>query len=223
MNTVKRWIQRPEGSTWGDWGEDDQLGRLNLIGPEQVRRGVAEVQEGRTFCLSLPLHLPGGNVLSPVRYPPVLKPVIRNDQPYYNYDWSLLDARLTDLAADDVVLLHTQYSTQWDSLAHRGSKFDVNGDGVPESIYYNGFPADEALRMSEDGSVAAAKLGIEHMAQHGVQGRGVCVDLHRHCGDERIEIGYRDLMRILDLGHIQVECGDILTRFFQQQRRMGKK
>ncbi|NCA72894.1 MAG: cyclase family protein, partial [Sphingobacteriia bacterium] len=62
--TTPRWTQRPAGSTWGDWGPDDQRGRLNLIGPEQVRKGVAEVKVGKTFCLSLPLDLPGGNVLS---------------------------------------------------------------------------------------------------------------------------------------------------------------
>ena len=28
---MKRWKRRPEGSTWGDWGDDDQLGRLNLL------------------------------------------------------------------------------------------------------------------------------------------------------------------------------------------------
>ena len=26
-----RWTQRPAGSTWGDFGPDDQLGRLNLL------------------------------------------------------------------------------------------------------------------------------------------------------------------------------------------------
>jgi hypothetical protein len=46
-----RWKHRPTPSTWGDWGPDDQLGRLNLIGPEQVLKGIAEVQTGRTFCL----------------------------------------------------------------------------------------------------------------------------------------------------------------------------
>ena len=62
---AERWTRRPEGSTWGDFGEDDQLGRLNLLTPEKVRQGVAEVQEGLNFCLSLPLNLPGGTGLNP--------------------------------------------------------------------------------------------------------------------------------------------------------------
>ena len=65
MASSPRWKRRPEGSTWGDFGADDQLGRLNLLTPEKVRQGVAEVREGRVFCLSLPLDLPGGNILYP--------------------------------------------------------------------------------------------------------------------------------------------------------------
>ena len=33
---TKRWTQRPAGSTWGDWGDDDELGRINLLTPEKV-------------------------------------------------------------------------------------------------------------------------------------------------------------------------------------------
>lgn len=208
--TTKRWTNRPEGSTWGDWGEDDQIGRLNLIGPEQVKKGIAEVQEGRTFCLSLPLDLPGGNVLSPVRFPPALRPVIRNDAPYFNYNWRDFDPRFPDIAADDAVLMYLQYSTQWDALAHRGSNFDVMGDGVDVPVYYNGFRAGEDLTLTDDHVTCAHKLGIENYAAHGVQGRGVLVNLHKRYGFDRHEVGYDDLMRIMDEDGITVEEGDML-------------
>jgi hypothetical protein len=49
--STPRWINRPEGSTWGDFGPEDQLGRLNLLTPEKVRQGVAEVREaGPSAC-----------------------------------------------------------------------------------------------------------------------------------------------------------------------------
>src|SRR6202163_1057024 len=80
-----RWKRRAPGSTWGDWGPDAQLGRLNLLTPEKVLKGVAEVKEGRVFCLSLPLDYPGGNVLNPRRHPPVLPPTVRNGRPNLNY------------------------------------------------------------------------------------------------------------------------------------------
>lgn len=209
--TNPRWIQRPQHATWGDWGEDDQLGRLNLIGPEQVLKGVAEVQVGRTFCLSLPLDYPGGTVLNKVRRPPALRPVIRNDRPYYNYVWRDTDPRLTDIGCDDAVQLHTQYSTQWDSLAHRGALFDVDGNGQPEPVYYNGYRAGQDIVMADDQSVSANALGIERMAVHGIQGRGVLVDLLSHFGEfPRREVGYDDLMRVMEADQVVVETGDIL-------------
>ncbi len=55
-----RWKHRPKGSNWGEFGPDDQIGRLNLLTPKKLLQGIAEVREGRSFCLSLPLDLPGG-------------------------------------------------------------------------------------------------------------------------------------------------------------------
>ena len=46
-----RWHHKPKQSNWGEFGPDDEVGRLNLITPEKVLQGIAEVREGRTFCL----------------------------------------------------------------------------------------------------------------------------------------------------------------------------
>ena len=58
MSGSKRWVNRPEGSTWGDFGPDDQRGRINLLTPAKLKQGIAEVKEFQPFCLSLPLDLP---------------------------------------------------------------------------------------------------------------------------------------------------------------------
>jgi len=166
----RKWKIRPAGSTWGDWGDDDQLGRLNLITPEKVLQGIAEVKTGKTFCLSLPLDYPGGQVINKVRKPPVLSPVIRNNEAYFNYHWNKLSPNQTDIASDDQVTLYNQYSTQWDSLAHRGAMFDVMVDGKPQPVYYNGFRAGEDVVLNEDNTSNAKALGIENMAAHGIQG-----------------------------------------------------
>ena len=65
-----RWKHAPAGSNWGEFGPDDQLGRMNLVTPAKVREGIAEVREGRTFCLSLPLDVPGGQTMNPRRIAP---------------------------------------------------------------------------------------------------------------------------------------------------------
>ena len=46
-----RWKRRPEGSNWGDFGPDDEIGRLNLITPAKVNpldeeRGLDEALHG---------------------------------------------------------------------------------------------------------------------------------------------------------------------------------
>src|SRR3546814_13268835 len=82
---MPRGKQRPEGSNWGDYGPDDQLGRLNLLTEAQVLKGAREIRAGKTFCLSLPLDLPGGNVLNARRHPPQLSPTRLQDTPYLNF------------------------------------------------------------------------------------------------------------------------------------------
>jgi hypothetical protein len=215
---MARWKHRPDGSTWGDWGPDDQLGRLNLLTAEKVRQGVAEVREGISFCLSLPLDYPGGSLLNPRRTPPVLHPTGDADMPRFNFPMSKTDPHYTDIVSDDRVLLTLQYSTQWDSLAHVGSHFDADGDGKPEPLYYNGWRAGSDVVGPHDYGTGAApgkpssaqKLGIENMAVKGVQGRGVLIDLAHHYGRARTQIGYDEMMRVLDGDKVEVEAGDMV-------------
>src|SRR6266404_4357039 len=140
-----RWKRRPAGSTWGDWGPDDQLGRLNLLTPYKVLKAVAEVKEGRTFCLSIPLDYPGGTIVNPRRHPPRLTANKRQGMPYIAYPLNREDPRYLDVICDDIVEMTLQYSTQWDSLAHVGQLFDADGAGKPEIVFYNGYRAGEHI------------------------------------------------------------------------------
>lgn len=211
-----RWKQRPEGSNWGDFGPDDQLGRVNLIGPEQVLKGVKEVLEGVTFCLSLPLDIPGGKVLNPRRSPPKLSPTALGDDQYINFPLATHSPELQDVISDDQVQLSLQYSTQWDSLAHVGALFDGDNDGQPERRYYNGYLADQdVLNLSQQphqqhGSYAQ-RLGVENMAVHGMQGRAVLVDLVRVFGMGRTLVGHAALMAALEQLNVVIERGDMLV------------
>ena len=56
----------------------------------------------------------------------------------------------TDVVCDDVVLLTLQYSSQWDSFAHVGSRFDADGDASAEIVFYNGFRAGEDIVPAPD-------------------------------------------------------------------------
>jgi hypothetical protein len=121
----------------------------------------------------------------------------------------------TDVVSDDAVLLHTQYSTQWDSLAHVGGLFDADGDGVAEAVYYNGYRAEvDVIGPDQPGAAFGAhRLGIGKMAAKAVQSRGILVDLYRIAGRERRYIGYDDFMPALDAARTDIEAGDIICLY----------
>jgi len=88
--------------------------------------------------------------------------------------------------------------------------FDADGDGEPEPVYYNGYRAFEHIGGPEgSGDLGAKALGIENMAESGVQGRAVLVDFHSHFGDERVAVNYDTLMAIFEKDGIVVETGDM--------------
>ncbi|RAP60863.1 cyclase [Achromobacter sp. HZ01] len=208
-----RWKQRPEGSNWGDFGPDDQIGRMNLLTPQTRLRAFREVQEGLAFCLSLPLDYPGGNTLFQHRREPQFSYDRRGDGYNYNYRLSQVCPCFNDVVSDDAVLMFLQYSTQWDGLGHVGQMFDANGDGLPEKVYYNGYRGGLEVVGPDDAKsgLGAKAIGIERMATAGVQGRGVMVDLERRYGRERALVGYDELMAALE--GVTVLPGDFLCLY----------
>ncbi|HSG76682.1 MAG TPA: cyclase family protein [Burkholderiales bacterium] len=217
---TQRWKHKPPNSNWGEFGPDDQRGRMNYVTREKVLQGVAEVKEGIAFCLSLPLDYPGGNALNPRRRPPRLAPTIRDGKQAFCLPLAEFVGDVTDVVCDDQVLLALQYSSQWDSFAHVGAKFDADGDGKAEIVFYNGFRAGEHVKPGPEKPDAepwakfegarAEALGIQNLAEHGAQGRGVLVDLHAHFGRERKAIGYDALMRVMEKDKVVVEKGDFV-------------
>lgn len=222
---MQRWKHAPDRSNWGEFGADDQRGRMNLVDSNKVLQGVAEVRLGKTFCLSLPLDVPGGMTMNPRRMPAKTFSTLRDGKSAgaQGFCWSYLDEdeTLTDVVCDEVFVMNTQYSTQWDSLAHMGSRFDADGDGHPEAVFYNGFRAGVDIFSSAEDKNAptewmrfpsprAQALGIENLAEHGVQGRGVMIDLEHHIGRCREAVGYDRLMRILESDQVEIEAGDMV-------------
>ena len=121
-------------------------------------------------------------------------------------------------------------------MAHVGQTFDADGDGTPEDVFYNGFRAGEDIigpvRYDAAGNATpvheapgARRLGVENMAWHGVQGRGVMIDLQAHFGRTGKIVGYDDLMPVLERDHVEIEEGDFVclrTGFAQTLLEMNK-
>ena len=207
---IKRWKDRPPGSNWGDFGAEDQHGRMNLITAERRLRALQEAKTGRLFVLSHPLTLPGGNVLNADRHPPALHPVQRGEHVYFNLAMENYDPRFTDVGSDEAIMLYSQYSTHWDALAHKGSVFDADGDGVAEKVSYNGFRLVDDDGRALYGELGARALSVAAMAETGVQGRSVMVDLRHHFGDERVAVTFEMLEHVMRADGVTVDQGDIL-------------
>jgi kynurenine formamidase len=209
---TNRWKRRPEGSNWGDFGPDDQIGRMNYLTPARRMAGIREVKEGIAFILSLPLDYPGGNSLVSVRHPPKLfAEKLGEDSWLYNLRSRQGGPECCDTVSDDAVTLWTQYSTQWDSLPHVGQLFDANDDGEPEMVCYNGYRTGiDIIGPGQEGGPFARKMGIETLAEACPQGRASLVNLHAIYGREHKAVGYDDLMRAFDQQKVVVEKGDFL-------------
>lgn len=203
-----RWSVRPDGSTWGDFGPDDQQGRLNLITEERRLAAVGEVQVGRAFSLSLPLDAPMGGIHPPFRQPPQLVETAGHSTPFADL-YGIAGA--IDIGSDDTVTLNTQYSTQWDALSHVGAFFDAAGTGRAEARYYNGFGAGTDIVGRRDNQPAAARrLGVEQLASTGLQGRGVLIDLYAPFGTTKVAVDLATLEEVMRDTGVSVETGDIV-------------
>ncbi len=164
--TRQRRIKQSEKSNWGDFGEDHQIGRLNLLTPDRRLRAIREVSCGIAFTLSLPLDYPGSNKLFKYCKAPHFFQERRRPGHNYNFSLSNISASFSDVASDDAVLLYTQCSTQWDALGHFGQTFDADGDGVAEKAYYNSYHAGvDIVGSGDSGETRGARaLGIENLS-----------------------------------------------------------
>lgn len=222
----------PEGATWGEFGPDDRVGRMNYIDPATRLAAFAEVRTGECFCLSLPLDVPR-TPLAAFRPGPVLRPSQRDGQDFYGYHTSAQMPSARDVVNDDAALLHLQFSTQWDALCHIGHLYDLRGDGQAEATYYNGFTAGDGVGVRQPAATSATPgaqctqsassggpLGIENLAETCVQGRGVMIDLAWHLPGEHGPVSFEQIARIIEADRIDIRPGDIVCFHTGQADRL---
>lgn len=175
---------------WGRWGEDDQLGTLNLIDGAAVRRGAACVEDGRRFSLAMRFDDQGPQVGSiPGRLNP-LRTMVAINTPYTEHGAGGF------CASDDLVVMGLQASTHWDGLGH------VSYGGR----IWNGYPASSIT------AAGASRCGIHRVRS--LTSRGVLLDVARALGVERLEPGQGVTAEHLDaaaeLARVTIEPGDVL-------------
>lgn len=177
-------------NNWGRWGDDDELGTVNLVDDRARLRAAAAVRSGRAFALGLPLSEEQGIQvgLVPGRVNPVRTMVTVNEPLSADPDWIC--------ASEDVVTMALQAATHWDALAH------VSYGGR----LYNGHPSSS---VSEAGAALCAvdKLGT-------LVTRGLLLDVARAKGVVSLEGGYpitpEDLDEACSRQSVEPEPGDVV-------------
>lgn len=92
----------PHGNAWGLFGENDQLGMLNLLTPETTIAATKEIVHGIRISTDWPLN----------KFQPPLYGRVAFKQEIHHL--------LPRTVNDDVLTLNTQGSTQWDGFRHYG-------------------------------------------------------------------------------------------------------
>jgi kynurenine formamidase len=124
----------PARSSWGVFGDDDQAGTINLLGPEEVLTATSLVRRGRVFSLNWDLEKPD----PPLSGRRALKHTIYRDA----------------VGTDDYYdCFYTQRSSQWDALCHIRH---------PEHGFYNGCTPEQVTGKpgSRNGIDNWARRGI---------------------------------------------------------------
>ncbi len=104
----------PPHSAWGVFGDDDQIGTLNLLTPERVAAAARLVQTGQVFALNWELELPD---------PPLFnRAALRHT----------INRRRKNVFDDVYDNFNTQSSSQWDGLRHFGHRQHGFYNGVTE-------------------------------------------------------------------------------------------
>jgi kynurenine formamidase len=127
---------KPPRSAWGLFGDDDELGTLNLLTPDRVRHAAGLVRRGAVFSLNWSLEKPD---------PPLFgRGALRHTIHRYPGDVG------TDDHYDG---FYPQASSQWDALSHVGH---------PHHGFYNGCTIAEITGRpgSRNGIDAFARAGI---------------------------------------------------------------
>ena len=194
-------------SRWGRWGPDDQLGAMNLVGPEQVRAAAALVRDGQVISLTMPYDQTGPQRGGLRSNPRLITTATGTDVLAGAQD----RLGLGSLGfADDMVIMGTQTGTQWDALSHIFHKGRM----------WNGYSA------AEHTSAGAGRNGIQHWSDRLVM-RAVLVDLPVLRGIPALDDGYAitagDLEEALAATGVSVQPGDALVvRTGQMAARRGQ-
>ena len=175
----------PPHSAWRVFGDDDQIGTINLLTPERVAAAARLVKSGQIFPMNWDLELP---------HPPLFaRSVLQHS----------IRSRRKNIFDDVYDNFNTQSSSQWDGLTHFGH---------PVHGFYNGVQAEQITGQpgTRNGIEHWARRGIagrgvlidypKFAAAHGIQ----------FAPNKRSEISAEQLSAAAKWQKLEFQTGDIL-------------
>lgn len=179
---------------WGKWGPEDEVGALNYLTTEQVLAGVKCISSGKTFTLQIQMGNPSGDPVWPGRAGAKRHNVM--DRGVYLGGAGVVFPGGMQYA-DDVMTIYTQGSSQYDALGHVWY-----GDHI-----YNGYPAETTTG-------GLKKASVLPIAERGVVGRGILIDIARHRGKAVLDRGetfdHNDLVAAAKAQGTEIQKRDVL-------------
>jgi len=177
----------PQRSAWGLFGDDDQLGCLNLITEEKTREAAKLVQRGAVFPLNLRLDEP-----SPPMY---------GRQPLKH---TLIELGGGVARDDHLDSFWPQASSQWDGFRHIRH---------PRDGFYNG-TKDEEVVSGDQGKLGMEHFARKGIATRGVlvdlerylKGQGSPLDMN-----SSEMVGVAEIEACLKSQKVEVRQGDIIV------------
>ena len=164
-------------SNWGRWGEQDEVGSLNFLTDSEVLRGARAIRRGKVFTCGEVIGNPQGDPLWPGRVPAKREMTV-DKSTYACGEMASLPGGAE--FADDRIDMFLQGSTQFDALGHVWY----------DDKLWNGYPAEGTIG-------GLKKASVLPIAQRGVVGRGVLLDMAGYKGKDCLEKG--DLLHLEDL------------------------
>ena len=107
----------PAGAAWGVFGDEDEVGTINLLTPERVVAATSSIRTGKVFALNLPINIPDPPLFTRGKHTHTVK--------IFPGAEFVLDDFLDNF--------YPQASSQWDALAH--VKHPIHGayNGIPDA------------------------------------------------------------------------------------------
>lgn len=180
-------------SNWGMWGPDDETGAVNYLDSGQVLEGAEAVEQGAVYTLGVPIGGPEGEPRTPGR--PAAQHYIRRDRGHYESGKEPVSNRQ---GADDALVLALHATTHVDALGHAWY----------DDALYNGFDPGTTKGGLD-------RCSVEPIAEHGVVGRGVLLDVARHRGVDYLphdaEVDLEELQACADAQGVELRLRDVLV------------